>query len=129
LVKRAPKETQLASGLYLPTDSTKDPNEGEVFAVGPGQVDVTGNLHATTLAPGDKVLLPEYGGTKIKLGEDEVFMFRESDILGKFDYKYCIENKRKEERLEETIASMIVAVANETKQKARQTGRKLQSTK
>mmetsp|Transcript_13982 Transcript_13982/g.28433 ORF Transcript_13982/g.28433 Transcript_13982/m.28433 type:complete len:152 (+) Transcript_13982:268-723(+) len=85
LVKRAPKETQLASGLYLPTDSTKDPNEGEVFAVGPGQVDVTGNLHATTLAPGDKVLLPEYGGTKIKLGEDEVFMFRESDILGKFD--------------------------------------------
>mmetsp|Transcript_9253 Transcript_9253/g.22483 ORF Transcript_9253/g.22483 Transcript_9253/m.22483 type:complete len:104 (+) Transcript_9253:155-466(+) len=85
LVKRAPKETQLASGLYLPTDSTKDPNEGEVVAVGPGQVDVTGNLHATSLAPGDKVLLPEYGGTKIKLGEEEVFLFRESDILGKFE--------------------------------------------
>ena len=85
LVKRAPKEAQTASGIILPTDSTKDPNEGEVVAVGPGQMDVTGNLHANTLAPGDKVLLPEYGGTKIKLGDDDVFMFREADILGKFD--------------------------------------------
>ena len=85
LVKRAPKEVQTASGIFLPTDSTKDPNEGEVMAVGPGERDVTGALHATTLTPGDKVLLPEYGGTKVKMGDDEVFIFRESDILGKFD--------------------------------------------
>ena len=85
LVKRAPKEVQTASGIYIPTDATKDPNEGEVMAVGPGERDVTGTLHATTLSVGDKVLLPEYGGTKVKLGEDEVFMFRESDILGKFE--------------------------------------------
>ena len=75
---------QTASGIYLPT-GTKDPNEGEVVAVGPGERDVTGTLHATTLATGDKVLLPEYGGTKVKMGDDEVFIFRESDILGKFD--------------------------------------------
>jgi chaperonin GroES len=85
LVKRAPKEVQTSSGIYLPTDATKDPNEGEVMAVGPGERDVTGTLHATTLAVGDKVLLPEYGGTKVKLGDEEVFMFRESDILGKFE--------------------------------------------
>lgn len=85
LVKRAPKETTTASGIILPTDSTKDPNEGEIVAVGPGQMDVTGTMHATTLAPGDKVLLPEYGGTKIKLGDEEAFLFRESDILGKFE--------------------------------------------
>mmetsp|Transcript_43540 Transcript_43540/g.126768 ORF Transcript_43540/g.126768 Transcript_43540/m.126768 type:complete len:104 (+) Transcript_43540:93-404(+) len=85
LVKRAPKEVQTASGIYLPTDSTKDPNEGEVVAVGPGERDVTGTLHPTSLVAGDKVLLPEYGGTKVKMGDQEVFMFRESDILGKFD--------------------------------------------
>lgn len=33
----------------------------------------------------DAVLLPEYGGTKVKLGEDDMFLFREDDILGKFD--------------------------------------------
>jgi len=85
LVKRAPKEVQTASGLFLPTDSTKDPNEGEVLAVGPGDRDVTGTLHPTTLQMGDKVLLPEYGGTKVKMGDEEVFIFRESDILGKFE--------------------------------------------
>ena len=85
LVRRAPKEVQTASGIYLPADKTKDPNEGEVVAAGPGERDVTGNLHATTLKVGDKVLLPEYGGTKVKIEEEEVFLFRESDILGKFE--------------------------------------------
>mmetsp|Transcript_14354 Transcript_14354/g.40850 ORF Transcript_14354/g.40850 Transcript_14354/m.40850 type:complete len:105 (+) Transcript_14354:80-394(+) len=86
LVKRAPKEVQTASGIYLPTDSTKDPNEGEIVAVGPGERDVTGTLHAPNLKEGDKVLLPDYGGIKIKVAdEDDMYLFRESDILGKFD--------------------------------------------
>ena len=88
LVKKAPKEVQTASGIYLPTDSTKDPNEGEVISVGPGERDVTGTLHVPSLKAGDKVLLPEYGGMKVKFGDkddDELVLFRESDILGKFD--------------------------------------------
>jgi chaperonin GroES len=85
LVRRAPKETQTASGIILPTDITKDPNEGSVVAVGPGEKDVTGVLHATTLSVGDTVLLPEYGGMKVKIEKDDLFLFRESDILGKFD--------------------------------------------
>ena len=85
LVKRAPKELQTAAGIYLPSDKTKDPNEGSVVAVGPGERDMTGVLHPTLLKTGDTVLLPEYGGTKIKIDEDELFLFRESDILGKFE--------------------------------------------
>ena len=85
LVKRAPKETQTAAGIYLPSDKTKDPNEGSVVAVGPGERDMSGVLHPTLLKAGDTVLLPEYGGTKIKIDTDELFLFRESDILGKFE--------------------------------------------
>ena len=85
LVKRAPKEVQTASGIYLPSDKTKDPNEGTVVAVGPGERDVTGTLHATTLKAGDQVLLPEYGGSKVMIDKEQLFLFRESDILGKFD--------------------------------------------
>jgi chaperonin GroES len=85
LVRRAVKEVQTASGIYLPTDQTKDPNEGTVVAVGPGEKDVTGQLHATTLQTGDLVLLPEYGGMKVKIEDDELFLFREQDILGKFE--------------------------------------------
>jgi chaperonin GroES len=36
------------------------------------------------LKEGDKVLLPEYGGMKIELDGEEKFLYRESDILGKF---------------------------------------------
>jgi len=85
LVRRAPKEVQTAAGIYLPTDKTKDPNEGTVVAVGPGEKDVTGTMHPTTLKTGDQVLLPEYGGTKVKIDDEELFLFRESDVLGKFD--------------------------------------------
>ena len=62
-----------------------------MIAVGPGHTDVTGTLHPTTLKAGDTVLLPEYGGTKVDLDGSssevggETFLFRESDILGKFE--------------------------------------------
>ena len=85
LVRRAAKEVQTAAGIYLPADKTKDPNEGTVIAVGPGERDVSGNLHVPTLQKGDVVLLPEYGGTKVKMDDEDVFLFRESDILGKFE--------------------------------------------
>jgi chaperonin GroES len=85
LVKRAAKETQTASGIILPEMASKNPNEGTVVAVGPGEKDVTGHLHATTLKVKDSVLLPEYGGMKVNLDDEELFLFRESDILGKFD--------------------------------------------
>ena len=85
LVRRAAKEVQTAGGIYLPTDNVKSPTEGEVVAVGPGMRDVTGNQHAPTLKAGDSVLLPDYGGTSVKVDDDELFLFREDDILGKFD--------------------------------------------
>jgi chaperonin GroES len=84
LIRRAPKEVKTASGIILP-GSTKDPNEGTVVAVGPGEKDVTGQLHPTTVAIGDTVLLPEYGGMKVKIHDEELFLFRESEILGKFE--------------------------------------------
>ena len=34
---------------------------------------------------GDKVLLPEFGGTEIKLGDDTFHLFRDEDILGRYE--------------------------------------------
>ena len=47
--------------------------------------DVSGTLHALSLKAGDSVLLPEYGGTKVEVDKEEMFLFREDDILGKFE--------------------------------------------
>lgn len=46
-------------------------NSGKVIAVGPGSHDREGKHIAVSVKEGDTVLLPEYGGTEIKLGEKE----------------------------------------------------------
>ena len=38
-----------------------------------------------SVSVGDSVLLPEYGGTKIEMNEQEYLIFRDTDILGKFE--------------------------------------------
>lgn len=46
-------------------------NSGKVVAVGPGLHDKNGNTIPVSVKEGDTVLLPEYGGTQVKLGEKE----------------------------------------------------------
>ncbi|KAF1318101.1 10 kda chaperonin, partial [Globisporangium splendens] len=74
-----------ASGIYLPDADQQKQNEGEVIAVGPGFRNHEGNLIPVQSAVGDKVLLPEYGGSVVKLGNEEFHLFRDEDILGKLE--------------------------------------------
>ena len=46
-------------------------NEGVVLAVGPGRRTKDGDLISPSVKEGDKVLLPEYGGSRVKLHEKE----------------------------------------------------------
>ena len=41
-----------------------------------------GELIQMALKPNDVVLLPEYGGQVVKIGDEELSLFREDDILG-----------------------------------------------
>lgn len=38
-------------------------------------------MHLVNVAVGEKVLLPEYGGTKVVLDDKEYYLFRDGDIL------------------------------------------------
>merc|ERR1712151_1139125 len=83
LVRRAAKQTQTASGIFLPEDSVKTKNEGKVVAVGEGFVDDNGKLHEMKLNIGDEILVPEYGGTKVTADDGEdLILIRERDIVG-----------------------------------------------
>lgn len=42
---------------------------GKVVAVGPGARDVNGKFIPVSVKEGDTVLLPEYGGAEVKLGD------------------------------------------------------------
>ncbi|KAI4324014.1 hypothetical protein L6164_023582 [Bauhinia variegata] len=56
----------LSSGLV-----SKQLNSRKVVAIGPGTWDKAGNLILVAVKKGDTVLLSEYGGTEVKLGDME----------------------------------------------------------
>ena len=43
-----------------------------------------GSVRPLNVVVGDQVLLPEFGGQKIKLGDEELDLFRDAEFLGKF---------------------------------------------
>jgi chaperonin GroES len=65
-------------------EAGKKTNEGEVVAVGPGAIGRDGKVIPVHVSVGDRVLLPEYGGHAIKVGEEEMHLYRDEDILAKF---------------------------------------------
>ncbi|MEW5309740.1 MAG: hypothetical protein WDW38_001602 [Sanguina aurantia] len=82
LVERIQAVTKTASGILLPESATSKVNEGLVLAVGPGRRNKDGDLIPVSVKEGDKVLLPEYGGSLVKMDNKELFLFRDDDILG-----------------------------------------------
>ncbi|XP_049584962.1 10 kDa heat shock protein, mitochondrial isoform X2 [Syngnathus scovelli] len=84
LVERFTAETVTKGGIMLPEKSQGKVLQATVLAVGPGNVNQKGNLLPVSVKAGDKVLLPEYGGTKVTLDDKEYFLFRDGDILGKY---------------------------------------------
>lgn len=85
LIKRAVAQAQTAGGIFLPDADTKKQNEGEVIAVGPGARTPEGVVLPMNISVGDMVLLPEYGGATVKIEDEEFGLFREQEILGKFN--------------------------------------------
>ncbi|KAI0668016.1 hsp10-like protein [Trametes maxima] len=84
LVRRFKPETKTASGVFLPSSATSSPlPEATVIATGPGAPDRNGAIRPVNVQAGDRVLLPGYGGSPIKVGEEEYYLFRDSEILAK----------------------------------------------
>jgi len=83
LVKPIEKEEKTKSGIYLPDTAKEKPQEGEVLAVGPGKLSDDGKRVPLDLKVGDRVIYAKYGGTEIKVDDEDLIILRESDILAK----------------------------------------------
>jgi chaperonin GroES len=81
VVKPQEAEEKTAGGLFIPDTAKEKPQRGTVVAVGPGKVE-NGTHVEMTVKEGDTVLYGKYAGTEITLGNDDVLIMRESDILG-----------------------------------------------
>uniref|UniRef100_A0A3Q2PHQ8 10 kDa heat shock protein, mitochondrial n=1 Tax=Fundulus heteroclitus TaxID=8078 RepID=A0A3Q2PHQ8_FUNHE len=69
LVERLTAETVTKGGIMLPEKSQGKVLQATVVAVGPGSLTQKGHLQPVSVKVGEKVLLPEYGGTKVVLEE------------------------------------------------------------
>ncbi|KFY18605.1 hypothetical protein V493_08481 [Pseudogymnoascus sp. VKM F-4281 (FW-2241)] len=85
LVQRIKAQTQTAGGIFLPESSVKELNEARVLAVGPGGLDKEGKNVKPSVRAGDKVLIPQYGGSPVKVGEEEYALFRDYELLAKIN--------------------------------------------
>ncbi|XP_014768720.1 10 kDa heat shock protein, mitochondrial [Octopus bimaculoides] len=85
LVERFLPEVRTKSGIMIPEKSQGKVVQATVVACGPGGRAKDGSTIPLTVKFGDVVLLPEYGGTKVELDKKEFYLFRDSDILGKFE--------------------------------------------
>ena len=80
VVKMTESEETTKSGIVIPGSAQEKPQVAVVTAVGPGGV-VDGKDIVMEVKVGDKVLISQYAGTKVKLDGVENIIVRQSDIL------------------------------------------------
>jgi len=82
LVQRVEAEEKTAGGIYLPDSAKEKQQHAKVLAVGDGAVnEKTGKRTEIPVKKGDTVLLSKWGGTEIKLGEDEMLIVNLDDVM------------------------------------------------
>ncbi|MEE8194682.1 MAG: co-chaperone GroES [Dehalococcoidales bacterium] len=83
VVRPIEREGMTKGGIVLPDTVKEKPQEGEVVAVGPGRLGEDGKRLAMEIKVGDIVIYTKYGGTEIRIDDEELMVLRESDVLAK----------------------------------------------
>ena len=82
LVKRFDAPKKSAGGIYLPESKESELTSAQVMATGPGAFDDHGHFREVVVKPGQKVLLPPYGGSAVEVGSEKLYLYKDSEILG-----------------------------------------------
>jgi chaperonin GroES len=86
IIKRSEAQEKTDAGIILPESAKDKPREGKIVALGDGILNrETGEYMPFTVKKGDRVLFTSYGGTEIKIDNEEYLIMTEDDILGIVD--------------------------------------------
>jgi chaperonin GroES len=80
LVQPVSEEESVKGGIIIPDSAKEKPTTAKVLALGTGKKD--GEDYQFTVKAGDTVIISKYGGTQVKLDDEEFTILREDDILG-----------------------------------------------
>ncbi len=85
VVEREESEERTAGGILLPESAKDKPARGTVISVGEGRLSSDGKRVALQIKPGDRVVFTSYAGENFKVGDDELILMREDEILAIID--------------------------------------------
>ena len=81
VVKREEGESRTAGGIQLPDAAKEKPTRGVIQAVGNGKLLDNGSRGQLQVKVGDRVLFTTWAGEQFKVGDEELLLMREEDIL------------------------------------------------
>ncbi|MCC9606770.1 co-chaperone GroES [Blastopirellula sp. JC732] len=81
VVKRLDAEETTAGGIVLPNSAQEKPKQGRVLSVGDGRLLSDGKRAGHDVKEGDRVLFSSWAGTEIKIGDQELLIMSEAEIL------------------------------------------------
>ena len=81
LIKPLEAEAKTASGIILPDSAKEKPQIGLVMAVGEGKIGPKGEKHPIVVKVGQKVMYKKWGGSEVKMDNEEWTMVGQEDIL------------------------------------------------
>lgn len=82
LVKRVEPKDTVKGGIVIPDSAKEKPQEAIVKAVGPGKRNEDGKVIPIEIKVGQRVLITKYGGTEVKIDDEEFLIVREDDVIG-----------------------------------------------
>ncbi|MDF2531722.1 MAG: 10 kDa chaperonin [Clostridia bacterium] len=80
VIKVVENEETTKSGIVLPGTAKEKPMQGEILAVGSGEM-IDGKKVPLEVKVGDKVIYSKYSGSEVKMDGNEYLIIRQSDIL------------------------------------------------
>ena len=83
LLKRLEEQEKRKGGIIIPDTAKEKPQEAEVIEVGKGRVAEDGKVISLDVKKGDKVLIGKFSGTEVTIGDTELIIVREEEILAK----------------------------------------------
>src|SRR5690242_13177231 len=85
VVEREEAETKTAGGIVLPDTAKNKPSRGTIISVGDGRLLDDGSRAPLQVKVGDRVLFSSYAGDQFKIGDRELLLMREDDVLAILD--------------------------------------------
>ncbi len=82
VAKRIETAEEVRGGIIIPDTAKEKPQEAEIVSVGPGKLDDSGKRTPMDVKAGDRVLIGKYSGSEIKIGDQDLVILREDEVLG-----------------------------------------------